>query len=192
MNSEEFTGHVRAMRADNEFFGAEDFLGLGDVPAQVVKCNRCLKRKACGKTVDEMYTLNLNINGRLARKELWIKATNRQQITKLYGPNVGDWKGKWIWVYVTECNSPTGGKTFGIRLRDKKDAPTTSQHKSPKPDTTDLSQQNDPAQAYRHEIGQCVTGEQFRQLIESIEANTNLDAETRAELVRETVERRDQ
>jgi hypothetical protein len=122
----EFTGHVRAMRADAEFFGAEDLDGLGDVWFQIDCCKRYENRKACGKTVPEMFTLQLkDKTGRPCSKEFWIKPTNRNSIRKLYGANVGEWKGKWICLYVTEVKSPQGGMTFGIRIRDRKDHPKT-------------------------------------------------------------------
>jgi hypothetical protein len=124
MSSEEFTGHVRAMRADAEYFGAEDLQGLGDVPFQIVKCERHVNHKACGKTVAEMYTLTLaDRTGRAASKRFWIKPTNRKAIVSLYGANVAEWKGKWLWLYVTEVKSPAGGETLGIRIRQRKDAP---------------------------------------------------------------------
>lgn len=123
MSTTEFTGHVAAMRADSEFYGAEDFVGRGDVPAQITRCNRCLARKACGVSQKEMFTLTLHIDGKLADKELWLKPTNRKQLVRMYGPNVSDWKAKWIWLFVEEVRSPQGGMTLGIRIRDKKDAP---------------------------------------------------------------------
>ena len=120
----EFTGHVRAMRADNEFFGAEDLVGLGDVWFQIVCCKQFKNRKACGKNVAEMYTLFLKDKaGRECSKEFWLKAVNRQMIGKMYGPNVGEWKGKWLCLYVTEVKSPSGGMTLGIRIREKTDGP---------------------------------------------------------------------
>jgi hypothetical protein len=120
----EFTGHVRAMRADAEFFGAEDIDGLGDVWFQIVCCKRFENRKACGKPVKEMFTLFLkDKTGRECSKEFWIKPTNRQTIRKLYGANVADWKGKWLCFYSTEVKSPSGGMTLGIRIREKTDGP---------------------------------------------------------------------
>lgn len=120
----EFEGHVRAMRVDAEFFGAEDLMGLGDVPFQIDRCEKFDNRKACGKTEKLMFTLFLkDKTGKACSKELWIKPTNRKTITALYGPNVKDWKGKWVWLYVTEVRSPAGGTTYGIRIRDRKDAP---------------------------------------------------------------------
>lgn len=143
MSTTEFSGHVSAMRADSEFFGAEDFAGRGDVPAQIVKCNRCLDRKACGKSVKEMFTLNLIVDGKPAAKEFWIKPTNRKQILRMYGANVGDWKSKWLWLYVEEVQSPQGGKTLGIRIRDKKDAPVAPARKQEPPKTAAPSQQHE-------------------------------------------------
>lgn len=137
MSSKEFTGHVSAMRADSEFLGAEDLAGRGDVPIRVIRCNQCLDRKACGKAQKEMFTLSFEIDGKPASKEIWLKPTNRKQILKLYGANVGGWKGKWLWLYVDEVKSPQGGMTLGIRIRDKTDAPVGAEKKSERP-TGDL------------------------------------------------------
>jgi len=120
----EFTGHVRAMRADAEFFGAEDIVGLGDIPFQIVRCEDFHNRVAAGKKQKLMFTLFLkDKQGRDCSKEFWIKPTNRKTIIRLYGHNVQEWKGKWLWFYVTEVPSPEGGKTLGIRIRERKDAP---------------------------------------------------------------------
>ena len=128
MTSTEFTGHVAAMRADAEFFGAEDLAGRGDIAFRITKCLRSLDRNACGVKQKEMFTLLLETaNGTACKKEFWIKPTNRKQIIKLYGPNVKDWIGKWVWFYVCEVKSPAGGTTLGIRIRDKKDAPVASE-----------------------------------------------------------------
>jgi hypothetical protein len=147
MNTEEFTGHVSAMRADAEFFGAEDFIGRGDVPVQIIKCVRSIDRLACGKNQKEMFSLVLNIDGKQAKKELWLKPTNRKQICRLYGPKVSNWKGQWLWLYVEEVRSPQGGMTLGIRIRDRKDAPPNAAINSqrtqepPKPSSPALNEE---------------------------------------------------
>jgi len=123
----EFTGHVRAMRADAEFFGAEDLLGCGDVPFQIDRCEKYENRKACGKVEKLMFTLVLrDSSGKECSKELWLKPTNRKTVVKLYGPNAKAWKGRWVWLYATEVKSPAGGMTYGVRIREKTDAPTAS------------------------------------------------------------------
>lgn len=141
MAGEEYTGHIRAMRADNEFFGAEDLVGLPDMPFQIVKCMHYDKRKGCGQTFNDLFTLFLaDEKGRQCSKELMLRATNRKSIARMYGGNVKDWKGKWIWLYVTEVRSPQGGMTLGIRIRDKSDAPSRNappnqeEPKEPTPD----------------------------------------------------------
>ena len=80
-------------------------------------------RKACGKVQGKMFTVEFH-NG---EKELWLKATNQQQLTKLFGPHTPNWKDRWIWLYVTDCKSPNGGTTLGIRIRDRTDAPKTGE-----------------------------------------------------------------
>lgn len=178
MSSEEFTGHVGLMRADNEFFGAEDFIGKPDTPAQIVKCVRSLNRKACGKSQPEMYTLFLTIDGKPSKKEFWLKATNRKMLTKLYEGNVGSWKGKWIWLYVDECKSPSGGMTFGIRIRDRKDAPKQAAAQQQKssgeyPEYSKLKATWSDARQMNH---QPATGNDFRAFVESA-TDGNITAE---------------
>lgn len=119
MNEQEFNGHVTLMRADAEFVGAEDIMGRGDVPMQIAKVVQYTNRKACGKTQPTMFTLHFHRYD----KELWIKATNRKQLTKLFGPDASKWKDRWIWLHVEECKSPQGGMTLGVRIRDRTDAP---------------------------------------------------------------------
>ena len=131
MSDVEFTGHVSAMRADSEYFGAEDFMGKGDVPAKIVKCIQSKQKKACGTMQREMFTLVLEIDGKEASKRLWIKPTNRKTISKMYTTSVLEWKGKWIWMFVEECRSPQGGMTFGIRIRERTDAPKQQAQQQP-------------------------------------------------------------
>ncbi len=119
MNEQEFNGHVTLMRADSEFIGAEDIIGRGDVPMQIARVVQYTNRKACGNNQPTMFTLHFHRYG----KELWVKATNRKQLTKLFGPEVSKWKDRWIWMYVEECKSPKGGMTLGVRIRDRTDPP---------------------------------------------------------------------
>lgn len=119
MSVTEFTGHVTMMRADAEFYGAEDFIGRGDVPMKIDKILHCENRKVAGKTKPVCFTIRF-VNG---EKELVLNATNRQMLTHLYGPNAKDWKGKWVWCFVEPCRSTTGGTTLGVRFRDRKDEP---------------------------------------------------------------------
>jgi hypothetical protein len=85
-------------------------------------------RSACGKKEKLMFTLFLkDKTGKTCSKELWIKPTNRKTLVAMYGPNVKDWKGKWVWLYVTEVRSPAGGMTYGIRIRERKDAPSATE-----------------------------------------------------------------
>lgn len=122
--SKRYRGHVSAMRADNEFLGAEDLLDRGDVWLKIEGVYEHKNRKACGKNQEIMYTLKLMTDkGQPCKKEFWLKSTNRQKITSLYGPDTTNWEGKWLCLYVTEVKSPTGGMTLGIRIKDKKEPP---------------------------------------------------------------------
>lgn len=130
----EYTGHIRAMRADSEFFGAEDLLSLGDVPFQIVRCEHYKNRNACGKSFKELFTLILkDKTGKPCSKEFMLKATNRKTIAALYGANVKDWKEQWLWLYVCEVRSPQGGMTLGIRIQNRKDAPKAAQPNKQQP-----------------------------------------------------------
>lgn len=173
MTTQEFTGHVSAMRADSEFLGAEDLAGRGDVPIRIVKCNRCLNRKACGRTEKEMFTLSFEMDGVASKKELWLKPTNRKRILSMYGANVGEWKGKWLWLYIDEVKSPQGGMTLGIRIRDKRDAPQQTASESPgrtAPQNGELvmlhTNMKSKWKGRREERGLSVDADQFRIFVE--------------------------
>lgn len=119
-----YRGHIRAMRADNEFFGAEDLMDCGEMWFKIVHTMHYAKRKAAGKEVADMWTLKLeDASGKPCRKELWLKATNRQSIAGLYGSDTTAWEGKWICLFVTEVRSPQGGMTLGIRVAKKTEGP---------------------------------------------------------------------
>lgn len=122
--STRYRGHVSAMRADNEFLGAEDLLERGDTWLKIEGVYEHIDRKACGKLQPIMYTLKLMTeSGQPCKKEFWLKATNRQKLTQLYGPDTTHWEGKWVGLYVTEVKSPQGGMTLGVRIRDRKEPP---------------------------------------------------------------------
>lgn len=125
--SERYRGHVSAMRADNEFLGAEDLQDRGDVWLKIEGVYRHIDRKACGKLQPEMFTIKLaTAKGEPCKKEWWLKSTNRQKLTSLYGAQTEQWEGKWVCLYVTEVKSPSGGMTLGVRIRDSKGPPPAS------------------------------------------------------------------
>lgn len=126
-----YRGHISAMRADNEFLGAEDLLERGDVWLKIEGVYEHKNRKACGKNQEIMYTLKLlTHDGKACKKELWLKPTNRASVAKMYGPDTTNWEGQWICLYVTEVKSPQGGMTLGIRIKDKKTPPNQTKQES--------------------------------------------------------------
>lgn len=128
MSGREFTGHVRAMRADNEWFGAEDLVGLGDVPFQIVRVEHDPElRIGGGKAKDSFYLVLADSGGRECHKRMLINAGRRKMLGLMYGGTVANWKGKWVWAYVDEVKSPTGGVTLGMKFRNRQDAPKPKQ-----------------------------------------------------------------
>jgi len=124
MTASDFTGHIRAMRADNDWFGAEDLVDMGDVPFQIDKVQFDPDLKIGGAPSKDKYFLLLkDKTGKTCHKKMSINAGRRKMIALLHGGKVADWAGKWIWVYVSEVKSPKGGTTLGMVIRNRKDAP---------------------------------------------------------------------
>ena len=137
----EFTGHVRILRADNEFLGAADILpdnaadvgsDRADIPFKIVRADHQDKRKVGSATKNNVLSLKLEqANGTPCRKEWILNKTNATLIAAMYGAKAGNWKGKWIWLYVDPAvRNPGGGTIAGIRVRaGKTQAPPTQQSK---------------------------------------------------------------
>lgn len=124
MTAREFTGHIRAMRADNDWFGAEDLVGLPDTPFQIIGVKHDEHLKIGGAPSKDKFYLELaDASGRECRKKMSINPGRRTMIALLHGGVTKEWKGKWIWVYVDEVKAVGGGKTLGMKIRNKKDAP---------------------------------------------------------------------
>lgn len=138
MTEQPFTGHVRSMRADADWFGAEDLLDLGDVPFQIVAiCFDPDLKIAGNKSKDRHYLKLADKHGRECHKKMLINSHRRKMLGKLYGGAVTAWVGKWAWVYVDTVKSPQGGTTLGMRFRDRTDAP--------KVDRQDRNEAGEPA-----------------------------------------------
>ena len=148
----EYTGSIRILRADNEFLGAADLIpdsagDIGaeksDIPFQIESADFQEKRKVAGKVKANVLALRLIArNGRKCKKEWILNKTNANTIADMYGGMVGNWKGKWVWLYVdTRCRAVDGGTVSGIRVRrNKTDAPTNAQQ----PVAPQHQQQPDP------------------------------------------------
>lgn len=122
---EPYDGHVRALRADSQFLGAEDLLGVKeDTPFQIVGVFRDQSLSiGGGKPKDSFYLKLRDRAGRECSKKLLINSHRRQMLGVMYGGTTAEWKDKWFWVYLDEVRSPKGGTTYGIRIRNRKDAP---------------------------------------------------------------------
>ena len=139
----EYTGSIRILRADNEFLGAADLLpdssdDIGtersDIPFQIAGADYQEKRKVGGKVKTNVLALRLTArNGQPCKKEWILNKTNGNTIAAMYGARVGEWRGKWVWLYVDpRCRSPEGGTVAGIRVRSgKTTAPTGQQQARP-------------------------------------------------------------
>jgi hypothetical protein len=104
--------------------GAEDLVELGEVWFRIEGVYQHLNRKACGKLQRQMFTIRLlDQDGNPVEKDWWIKATNRKQLTALYGADTQAWEGQWVCLFVTEVKSPEGGLTLGIRIKYAKTPP---------------------------------------------------------------------
>ena len=124
MTAKEFAGHIRAMRAENDWFGAEDLVGLPDVPFQIDRIEHDPDLKVGGaKSKDKFYLVLKDQSGRQCHKRMLLNAGRRKMLGAMYGGVAGEWRGKWVWVYVDEVKSPSGGMTLGMKFRNKKDAP---------------------------------------------------------------------
>ena len=127
MSEQECTGHVRAMRADADWFGAEDFLDLADTPLQIVKVCYDPELSIGGSRSKDKYYLRLaDKNGRESKKRMSINSHRRKMLGLMYGGKVENWKGKWVHVTTAEVKSPQGGKTIGMRFTNDKSAPQGS------------------------------------------------------------------
>ena len=125
MVAKEFTGHVRAMRADTDYFGAEDFVDSGDVPLQIaaVMFDESLKVGA-GKAKPTFFLTMLGQSGKPCHKRMLLNASRRKMLSAMYGGKTAEWVGKWVWVYVEPVKNPAGGdNVLGMKFRNRKDAP---------------------------------------------------------------------
>lgn len=157
MSGKEFTGHIRAMRADNDWFGAEDLVGLDDVPFRIERVEHDPDLKIGGtKSKDKFYLVLSDSAGRTCHKRMLINAGRRKMLGALYGGTVADWKGKWVWCYVDEVKSPSGGTTLGMKFRNRKDAPKSSQQRPARP------AESDPLADYRDQLGRSTTEQEAR------------------------------
>lgn len=145
MTAKEFTGHVRAMRADTDYFGAEDFAPdegkqPEDMPLQIAEVvfDDALK-VGSGKAKPTFYLKMNNAAGRPCKKRMLLNASRRKMLVAMYGGTTANWKGKWVWVYTEPVKNPAGGdNVLGMKFRNKKDAPRGSAAKPVEPETAKM------------------------------------------------------
>jgi hypothetical protein len=122
MQTEVFTGRTAAMRADNQWLGAEDIADLGDVRVEIEVCHvhRDLKFED-GREKSQAWSLKFK--GK--QKELLLTPTKRRPIVQAWGTDVKAWLGKEIVLFVDySVNKPgtRGEKTWGVRVKIPDDA----------------------------------------------------------------------
>lgn len=137
MSEKPFSGHIAAMRADADWLGAEDLIGLGDVPYQIERIAFDNDLKIAGRaSKDKHYLYLLDANGKKSQKKLLINSHRRKMLGKIHGPTADKWAGQWIWLFVDEVKAVDGGRTLGVRMRDRRDPPKAQQAKPEPPKET--------------------------------------------------------
>lgn len=114
MKGEEFEGRSCEMKSDTPWLASEDLLGLGDVKVKIVACHRYRDVEFdAGRKEPTVYTLQFE--GK--KKQLVLNSTNRRTLVNKFGPNVKDWKGKEIVLWVDQKVRMMGKTVCGIRVR---------------------------------------------------------------------------
>lgn len=161
MSEVSIKGHVRALRADGQWFGAEDFDGLGDVPLRVVDICRDDSLKVGGKSVANKPYLKLaNPDGTPCKKRMMLNAGRRRALGAMYGKIIEGWKGKIVWIYTDKVKNPDGGdQILGMKFRINTNEPATGS-KQPKPI------ERDTLADYRDQLNRAATEQDCRDLYE--------------------------
>ena len=135
MSEQEFTGHIRAMRSEADWLGAEDLIDCGDMPFQIAKvCHDPDLKIGGSKSKDKHYLRLLDRSGRECTKKLLINARRRKMLGALYGGKVEAWRGKWIWLYVEKVKAIGGGETLGYSIRPRTDVPKAAESAAAEPE----------------------------------------------------------
>ena len=129
MKSTEYTGSSAAIKGDCPWLASEDILGKGDIVVTIEACHAVQDAEFEGGRKEDLYTLSFVG----AKKQLILNSTNRKRLVRMYGTNVGDWKGKPITLYVEEGIRCFGEVRNGLRIRPTK--PTVKPKQAPKTDT---------------------------------------------------------
>ena len=112
--SEVFEGHSSEMKTDSPWLSSEDILGKGDVNVTIEKCfrHRDVEFDA-GRKKAVVYSLKFSG----ANKQLVLNSTNRKTLVRLFGPDVKEWAGKKVTLWV-DNNVRLGKETVsGVRIK---------------------------------------------------------------------------
>lgn len=112
--SEIFNGRSGEMR-DSPWLASEDLIGLGEktLTIKAVHRHKDVEFEA-GRKKPVVYSVEFNS----AKRQLVLNGTNRKAITRMYGPDVREWSGKPVTLYV-QTGIKVGRETkAGIRIKD--------------------------------------------------------------------------
>lgn len=108
-----FDGHVAAMR-ESQWLASEDLLGLGDVTLTIETVEKHLNVEfEQGRKKPVVYAVKFMGTD----KRLVLNATNRKAITTHHGPQVSQWPGKQITIYVQDGILVGKVRKQGLRVR---------------------------------------------------------------------------
>jgi len=113
-HGEVFEGHSSEMRGETPWLSSEDLLGRGEQTVEIVACHRY--RDVTfeeGRTEPTIYTLQFKGKS----KQLVLNKVNRKKLVEMYGPNVKEWAGKSIKLYVDAKVRFRGKTVCGIRIK---------------------------------------------------------------------------
>lgn len=112
--SEPFEGHSSEMKKDSPWLASEDLLGKGDVTVTIAACHRHRDVEFDeGRKEKEVYSLQF-AGG---KKQLVLNSTNRKTLVAKFGPNVKDWQGKKVTLWVDQNVRMMGKTVCGVRIK---------------------------------------------------------------------------
>lgn len=109
---EVFEGRSAEMKV-SPWLASEDLLGK-EVAVEIVKVYR-FKDVEFDAGRKEAVVYAMEFKG--ANKQLVLNSTNRKKLVQKFGPNVKDWTGKTVTLYVDENVRLMGKKVCGIRIK---------------------------------------------------------------------------
>lgn len=112
---------------DKEFLGSWDLEGRKSIQIrikEVVKGEIKTDKKTDKRPIATFYKTN---------KKMALNATNCKVLDKLFGPEIEDWAGKWIELFVAQVDA-FGDTVDAIRIRNKKVTPSPATTTAAAPD----------------------------------------------------------